>query len=90
MRLGLHDAKLFQPSFNEFDALARGSRQRRAGGSDRPTHDYAAALERRWILIAEQEPELGQLVLRRARAVPSAGDTGFIELDAKIGTDRAG
>src|SRR5262245_51097 len=76
VRLGLEDAHLLELAADVGLALGRGGRQRLARGADRPAHHYHAALERRGILVAEEEPQPRQLVLAVARARPVGGHAG--------------
>src|ERR1017187_4745080 len=75
MRLAVDDAELYQTLLDGFPPFGRSRRQRRPGRADRAPHDHAAAFQRRRILVAEQEPELRQLVLRGPGAIPVAGST---------------
>src|SRR5258708_22183526 len=90
MRLALQDAEFFQLLADIFLSLWGRGWQRSPRWPDRATHDDHAALEGRRILVAEQQPEFGQLVLQFTREIPIPTDTGVVKRDAEIGTDRAG
>src|SRR5688500_5419562 len=90
MWFGVEYSKLPKLAADEVLPLLRGGGQRLAGRADGAAHHHHAALERRGVLVAEDQPELRQLVLALARARPVAGDAGIEQLGAQVGADGAG
>src|SRR5689334_6780423 len=82
MRLGVEDAEVLELGADIGLALGRGGRQRGARRADRAAHDHHAALERRRVLVFEQVPQAGHLVLQLSRARPLARDAGIEQRSA--------
>src|SRR5215467_551139 len=90
VRLAVEDAELLELAANIRLALLGGGRQRRSGRADVAAHHHHAALERGGILVAEEQPQPGQLVLQVARALPVARHAGLEGGVAQVGADRPG